>query len=232
MSEKPVRTRIGLLDAWRSLAIVIMVGYHFLYDLALVGRMSWKDLYSPGLNALQLFGCCSFILLCGISSRFSRSNVKRGLVTLSAGLLIMAGAYLAGRPVLFGILQFLGLSMLLYGLAGRAYERLPGLPAAAVCLVLFLLTRTWTKTTYVTARWRWPLGFRFEGFYSADYYPMLPWIFVFLIGTCLGGVILRHRDAVWLYTPVPAAVTWPGRNSLLIYLLHQPVLYSLCIWLF
>lgn len=224
--------RIGLLDAWRTLAIAGMVVYHLLYDLALFGYMRWETFYAPGLNALQLFTCCSFILLAGISSRFSRSNLRRGAVTLLCGFLVMAGAALAGAPILFGILQFLGVSMLIYGLAGRYLERLPALPAAAVCLALFFAARYWTRNTLVRARWLFPFGFLYEGFYSADYFPLLPWLFLFLLGAYLGGIIKKHADRPWLQTRVPAFLSWPGRHSLFIYMLHQPILYGLCMLIF
>jgi len=236
MSEVPASApgggRIELLDAWRTLAIVCMVIYHFLYDLALFGRMRWETFYSPGLNALQLFICCSFILLAGISSRFSRSNLRRGALTLLCGFLVMGGAALAGAPILFGILQLLGVSMLIYGLAGRYLERLPALPAAAVCLALFFASRLWTQNTLVTVRWLFPLGFLYKGFYSADYFPLLPWLFLFLLGAFLGGILKKNASLPWLQTSVPAFLSWPGRHSLWIYMLHQPILYGICMLVF
>jgi uncharacterized membrane protein len=228
----PGRGRIGLLDAWRTLAILCMVVYHFLYDLAFFGRMRWETFYSPGLNALQLFTCCSFILLAGISSRFSHSNLRRGAVTLLCGFLVMAGAALVGAPILFGILQLLGVSMLIYGLAGRYLERWPALPAAAVCLALFFVSRFWTQNTLVTARWLFPFGFLYEGFYSADYFPLLPWLFLFLLGAFFGGTLKKHASLPWLQTKVPAFVSWPGRHSLVIYMVHQPIIYGLCMLMF
>jgi uncharacterized membrane protein len=209
-----------------------MISYHFLYDFAFFGRMSWEAFYSPGLNALQLFTCCSFILLAGISSRFSHSNLRRGAVTLLCGFLVMAGAYLVGAPILFGILQLLGVSMLIYGLVGKYFERLPALAAAAVCIALFFVSRFWTQHTLVSARWLFPLGFLYRGFYSADYFPLLPWLFLFLLGTVAGGTLKKHASLPWLQTGVPAFLSWPGRHSLIIYMLHQPILYGLCMLIF
>ena len=70
------------------------------------------------------------------------------------------------------------------------------------------------------------------GFYSADYFPLFPWFFMFLLGTVLGGWCLENRESRLLTVSLPAALTWPGRHSLLVYVLHQPVLYgvSYLIW--
>jgi len=220
--------RIDLLDAWRSLAILCMLVYHFLYDLTVFGFMEIEKFESPGLDALQLFICCSFILLSGISSRFSRNNVRRGLIVLGAGALVMVGAYAAGEPILFGILQFLGVAMIIYGLAGKYIERLNRSIAAPLFLILFAATWIWTENTLVEVTWLWPLGFIHRDFYSADYFPIMPWLFLFLLGTWAGGVIKKLKEQHWLHTPLHPALTWPGRNSLIIYLLHQPVLYGMC----
>ena len=117
--------RIDILDAWRSLALLLMMVYHFLYDLALFGVITWEQMFAPGLNLLQRFICCSFILLAGISARFSRSNLRHGLVVLAAHLAVVAGAAVGGQTIRFGVLALLGTSMLLYHLAGPLLRRLP-----------------------------------------------------------------------------------------------------------
>ena len=86
--------------------------------------------------------------------------------------------------------------------------------------------------TTVSVGWLYPLGLLAPGFHSADYFPLLPWFFLFLAGTVLGGWCLDHRDSRVLTLTLPGALTWPGRHSLLIYLLHQPILFgvSYLIW--
>jgi uncharacterized membrane protein len=226
------RGRIELLDLWRTAAILCMIVYHFLYDLAAFGRMSWQSFFSPGLNAFQLFICGSFILLAGMSSRFSRNNVRRGVVTLLCGFLVMAGAYFAGEPILFGILQFLGVAMLLYGALGKAFERIPFYIAPVACVALFFLTKVWTDSMIVQTHWLWPFGFLYPGFSSADYFPLMPWLFLFLGGAGLGGRLTGGGGPGWLGAKVPPALTWPGRHSLLLYMVHQPILYGFCYFVF
>ena len=227
-----MRRRFDVLDAWRTLAIVLMAAYHFLYDLYIFGVISADRLVSAPLNVLERFICCSFILLAGASARFSRNNLRHGLVVLGAGLVVEIGAAVAGQTIRFGVLMLLGSSMVLWHVLRKGLQRLPGWSVAVGSGVLFFAARWWTGRTAVSVPWLYPLGFISPGFYSADYFPLLPWFFLFLIGTALGGWCLEHRENRLLTVSLPRALTWPGRHSLMIYVLHQPVLYgiSYLIW--
>ena len=227
-----MRRRFDVLDAWRTLAIVLMVAYHFLYDLYIFGVISANQLFSAPLNVLERFICCSFILLAGASARFSRNNLRHGLVVLGAGLVVEIGAAVAGQTIRFGVLMLLGSSMVLWHFLGKGLQRLPGWSVAAGSGILFFAARWWTGRTAVSVPWLYPLGFISPGFYSADYFPLLPWFFLFLTGTALGGWCLAHRENRLLTVSLPGALTWPGRHSLIIYVLPQPVLYgiSYLIW--
>ena len=128
--------------------------------------------------------------------------------------------------------MLLGSSMVLYHFLGKYLERLPSLGLSFTCLGLFFAAKAWTKAAVVSVGWLYPLGFTAPGFFSADYFPLLPWFFLFLLGTGLGGWCLRNRESQILTAPLPRMLTWPGRHSLMIYVLHQPVLYgiSYLIW--
>ena len=69
--------RFDVLDGWRTLAIALMTVYHFLYDLALFGVISWQQLFSPALNVMQKVTCGSFILLAGASARMPTLRRRR-----------------------------------------------------------------------------------------------------------------------------------------------------------
>ena len=226
------RRRFDILDAWRSLAVVLMLIYHFLFDLYIFGVMTAPQLFSTPLNIMQKFICCSFIFLAGMSARFSRSNLRHGLLVLLAGAVVETGALVGGQIIRFGILMFMGTAMVLYHIAGRFLQKIPSVLSAAGYAVLFFLTGFWTAQVRVSAGWLYPLGFMSPGFYSADYFPLFPWLFLFLTGTVFGGMCLEHPSNRLLSVPLPKAVTWPGRHSLLVYVLHQPVLYgiSYLIW--
>lgn len=219
--------RIELIDLWRTVAIVCMVAYHFLFDLALFGAMTWEQFFSPALNAFQMFICCSFILVSGVSARFSRNNLKRGAIVLACAVIVGAVSYFMGQTIRFGILHFLGCAMIIYGLFGKHIEKLPERLMPVLCLLLFFAAYFWVPSVTVKVQFLYPFGFRYSGFSSADYFPLLPWLFLFLLGTWLGGVVKNHSQAKLLNVKVPAALTFPGRHSLIIYMLHQPVLYGI-----
>lgn len=224
--------RFSVLDVWRSLAVLLMLAYHFLYDLYIFGVISAAQMFSTPLNILERFICCSFILLAGASARFSRSNMRRGIIVLACGVVVELGALVGGQVIRFGILMFMGVSMELYHFLGKYLQKIPPAALGWTSLILFFLTDAWTKSARVTVNWLYPLGFMGPGFHSADYFPLLPWFFLFLLGTVLGGWFLENRENPLLTRSFPGALTWLGRHSLLVYVLHQPVLYgvSYLIW--
>ncbi|MBR2131798.1 MAG: DUF1624 domain-containing protein [Oscillospiraceae bacterium] len=219
--------RFDILDAWRSLAIVLMVIYHFLYDLALYGVITWEQMFCTPLNIMQKFICCSFILLAGASARFSRSNLRHGLIVIAAGVIVAIGAAVGGQTIRFGVLQLLGWSMVLYHFLGKYLQKIPGGFLAGVSGALFLLSDHMVERITVSSRWLYPLGLMYPGFSSADYFPLVPWFFLFVMGSVLGDWCLVHRENRLLTAPLPHAVTFLGRHSLIIYLLHQPILFGI-----
>ena len=75
-----------------------------------------------------------------------------------------------------------------------------------------------------------PLGLHPLIFASADYYPLLPWIFLFLAGYWLGEAFLQRRVPEFCYREHLPALGWIGRHALIIYLVHQPVVYGV-LWI-
>jgi len=223
---------MDLLDLWRSLCVLIMVIYHLAYDLAAFGALPEAAFGAPWLRGLTVAVSGSFVFIAGVSSRFSRSNVRRGVLILAAAVLVSLVTTLLGDPIRFGALHLMGLAMILYGLTEPFWQRLP--EKAAPWLYLSLAAGTLLLTKLLTPRWDFLyfLGFHSEAFYSADYVPLFPWLFVYLLGAWLGGRLIRNPESRWRRCSVPAALTWPGRHSLLIYLLHQPVLYGACYLIF
>lgn len=67
------------------------------------------------------------------------------------------------------------------------------------------------------------LGFMPKSFFSTDYFPLLPWLFLFWAGYFLHHLLGRERLAP-LRRSVCPPLGWMGRHSLVLYLLHQPVI--------
>ncbi len=187
--------------------------------------MSWP------LILMEKYIAYSFILCAGISSTMTRSNVKRGLITLAAAVLVTVASFVVGAPILFGVLHFLGFAMLIWAAVGKWVLKVPERIAPFLWLVLFVIFHIITDRTLVDVPWLFWLGFRYPGYVSYDHFPMLPYIFLFFLGGWMGRMIADHRDRLpILERTAPKWLTWPGSRTLWIYLLHQPVLYGLC-WL-
>ncbi len=229
MSGPAGTSRVRLLDTWRGAAVLTMLGWHLAWDLMMFGVFPRDMMFVQPAVGVRYFIICSFTLLAGISCRYSRSNARRGLQTLGCALAVSLVTYLIGDPVIFGVLHMLGCCMLLYALTGRYFEKLPQLPAAAVCFVLFLALHRICYGIRVRTPGLWMFGFRTREFYSADYYPLFPWLFLFLDGAVLGGRI-RASDGAWKRAPGLAPLNWLGERALWIYMLHQPALMG-CVWL-
>ncbi len=238
--------RVILADEWRGFVILLMVFYHTVYDLvALFGvPISW--FYTGIGHGLQQFICISFIFISGICCRFSRSNLRRGAVAFGLAMLLTVGTLLVTPQVAiwFGVLHLLGISMMLYPLLRPLLDKLPRDFGLVLFLALFLVFKQVPSGWIGLGPWQMELpnslyrytwlawlGFPGPAFSSGDYFPLIPWLFLFLAGSFLGrraqaGALPRFCYSSHL--PWLAAV---GRASIWIYMLHQPVIYGL-LWLY
>ena len=224
------KKRIELMDAVRGLSLILMVFHHFFYDLVVfAGAPPW--LFSnPVFDPLHYFFAGLFIFLSGVSSNFSHSNVARGAKVIGVALVITLVTTLMDMAIVFGILHFLGVCMLLYGLTQgfwqRVNEKLPWLVPALSFIGVLATARL--ANGYPTATPHlWMFGLTTPGFVSTDYFPLLPWMFVFLLGTWAGKYVRAGKLPKWFYETKVPFFPAVGRRSLLIYVAHQPLLYVL-----
>ena len=237
--------RLWLLDALRGAALVNMLAYHALYDGVYVfGHTGgWYDISAPGCHIWQQYICWSFLLLSGYSATLARRPLKNGLVVAgcAAVLTVATAVYMPSQAIWFGVLHLNAAAMLLTCLLRPLLQACPAGPGLAVCAALFALTN------------QLPYGYLgFEGlrlvrmpaslyranlfwlglpdltkFSSADYFPLLPWLFLFWCGWFLAR-LWRPRTG-----RAPAALrplAFAGRHTLAVYMAHQPVLYG-ALWL-
>lgn len=250
MSEGINRPRYYLLDELRGLSIILMVVYHAFYLLSDVFGIAAGRVLKAYMQPVQPFIAGTFILVCGICCRFSRSNFKRGLRLLGAALLITLctfGLTLFGinEIILFGVLHFLTVAILLFVLVEKPLNKIPPLLQIFIFIALFFVSAgplfgrpsgigagrlliPFPKTDLFPL---FILGFPSEAFVSADYFSLLPWLFLFLAGTAIGMYGLKGRFPAFFEKSNIVALQWIGRHSLLIYLLHQPIMYLLILLL-
>ena len=226
------KERIQIIDGLRGLAVVLMVAHHLLYNLVyFLGAPEWL-FTNPVFDVLRIIFAGLFIFISGISSRFSRGNIRRGLITIGLAMAITLVTYLMDMTIWFGVLHLLGLSMLFFGLTKKLWDRLPKklVPALlAKLLISVQAARTAFKPKVESALLRATLsvmGWPQSGFMSYDYFPIFPWIFVFLLGTWAGIYIIERKLPEWFYEAQFPLFAKIGRKALVIYLLHQPILYA------
>ncbi|MDL2288322.1 DUF1624 domain-containing protein [Oscillospiraceae bacterium OttesenSCG-928-F05] len=237
MSETPVGPdtggRVVILDTLRGVSILLMVIYHFGYDLMIYCGLPYYVLRNPLLDTLQTLFAGLFILLSGISCRYSGNNLRRGLQLLAAAFAVTGVTALTdylgitrGAIVTFGIIHFMGAAALIFWVLQRVLDRLPGPLLPILCAAGILATWAFLPARVDFGGFFW-LGLKGPGFHSADYFPLLPWIFVYLFGTWLGVFIRAGRFPPWFYRAKEPFFSACGRRTLIIYLLHQPALMGL-----
>ena len=240
MTKPQTTTRYALLDEIRGLDLVSMMLYHGLWDVVFLFGvpLAWYT-ERPG-HWWQQSICWVFILLSGFCLPLGHHPYKRGAVVFGAGALVTAVTvlFMPADLVLFGVLTFLGSAMVLTALSEQLLCRIPAGLGAVVSFVLFALTYPgqlgyWglggvklmlPRFLYANLFTAY-LGFFPEGFYSTDYFPLLPWLFLFWVGYYLHFLVGKSRTEM-LHRSVCPPLGWLGRHSLVVYLLHQPVLFG------
>lgn len=243
-----LQERFWEIDFLRGLAILMMIAYHFIFDLSFFGiytfynysEMSW---FYPRLIA------SIFIFLVGVSLYLSYTRaeisdiytkewdfffkyLKRGLWIFSLGLIVTLATWIFIRAdfIIFGILHFVGLAIILqypFLKYSKRYKYL-NLIAGLIFIIIgvYLVSFTFDFTGLL-----W-LGFIPQSFNTVDYFPLLPWLGVVSFGIFVGSILYRNYQRRFKlpdlsgYLPI-RTFTYLGRHSLIIYFIHQPILIGL-----
>ncbi len=240
MKNKP-GDRFWEIDFLRGIAIIMMIIYHFFYDLNFFNVYNFA-LHSTAFN-LFLYPIGSlFLLLVGISLTLSYNKSKnsltkkesitkfllRGLKIFALGLIITLATwiYLGEGYIVFGVLHCIGLSIILSAFfVNKKYLNL-------ILGLILIITGIFLQTMTFDFNYLLWLGLMPENFYTVDYFPLLPWFGVVLIGIALGNILYsdykrRFNLVDMSYLKIIKVLGYLGRNSLIIYFLHQPILIGL-----
>ena len=219
--KREMKIRHGEIDVLRAVAIVLMVLFHLVYDLKEFAGVR-IDYQSPLWFFIGKASALLFIFISGLSSGFSRSPVRRGLKVLFYGMGITVVTYLFMKDeyVRFGILHFLGVTMILSPLLVRLSSwTLWGLTGSSAVLGF------WFKEQVLKTSLLLPFGLMYDGFGSMDYYPLFPYLAVTLLGILAYRHFYAQRTEPLFPFQLNSELTkWLSRNSLGIYLFHQPIL--------
>ncbi len=225
----PAGQRLAALDLARGVGIVLMVVYHGFWDADYVSLVPpwlfdgpfWKWFRFAILSIFLLIAGASLAIAHGRGMRARRFLRRLAIVAVCAAAITSVSALVFPEQLIFfGVLHAIAVSSLL----GLAFVRLPWYwPALAGIAVLTLAE--FSIPAFDTPWLGW-IGFMPEPPNSRDYVPLFPWAGIFLLGLA-GGRLARFLGA---YSPRFAGARWlaaGGRNSLAIYMLHQPILFAL-----
>ncbi|MDE4907470.1 DUF1624 domain-containing protein [Methanogenium marinum] len=236
------KSRFWEIDAARGIAIIMMVTYHLLFDLVYFG-VADIAITSGFWRAFALTCACTFVFLVGLSLHISRERaIQKGvkgsalvqkflmrgafILALGCGITLVTWYVIGGGYILFGILHLIGLSICLAPLFFPLQKK--NLIAGVIVLALGLVV-----TGTVGPLWLAWLGIHPAGFYSVDYEPLIPWFGLVLLGLGAGAYLYpKGRPLRQIRQPCPPVtnlLATAGRHSLLIYIIHQPVLILLMV---
>ena len=230
--------RLVALDLARSGALLAMAVFHFTFDLELFGFAAPGTTLLPGWRWLAFLTAGSFLFLVGVGLVLGHGEGIRWrgfgwrflkIAAAAAVITIATRVALPDAFIFFGILHAIAAASLL----GLAFLRLPPLVLVALGLAVLWLPQA-MRFPALDAPWFWWTGLQSVGIRSVDYVPIFPWFAPVLFGIAaarlMQGAGLWDRLARWQAGPRARALAWPGRHSLVVYLVHQPVLISL-VWL-
>jgi uncharacterized membrane protein len=233
--------RFWEIDVLRGIAIIMMIIYHISFDLTYfhivslpLQSLSWQLFLFP-IGTL-------FLLLVGISLTLSYTRIKniyssaqlrlkfllRGSRILALGFLITLATWIYPHKgfIVFGVLHCIGVSIIIaFPLLNKKWANLL---LGLLCVTLGLYVRTITIQT----DWFVWLGLTSPTFSSLDYFPLLPWCGVVFLGLFLGNTLYKdYRRRFHLqdlsHVLMVRFLVVLGKHSLLIYLLHQPIIIGI-----
>lgn len=238
--DKTNKQRYHLLDTLRAICIIYMVLYHTLYDLCELFYIDLPFFYAEWFGIVRYCFSGTFMLIAGVSCHLSQNNFKRGIKVFACAMVltIVTGVIMPGQLIVFGILHFMGVMMLIYAVGQNLFSKMES-PLWILLFLFFFVMTCHISNGYLgvapfkvvlpqwvyTKGWLFPFGITVPGFVSSDYYPLLPWAFIFFTGVVLGKLLVNHKLPKVLYNIKENLLSKIGRYSLQIYMCHQVVIF-------
>lgn len=224
----------------RGLAVIDMVIFHFTYDIFVIFSEQPRWPYTFPVPLWQRTICITFIFISGFSFCLAKSHMKQAAKLIVTGIAVTAFTYffIPSLVIYYGIIFFLGEAALITAGLDKIVKGRFAVLGLLVSLVLFLVfysvssgtlnlffTQIQLPESFYGTRWLVFLGFPNEGFYSSDYFGVLPWIFMYLAGYFAYNIIKDKISRISVFYLRIPFLEFFGRHSYIIYLIHQPVCF-------
>jgi uncharacterized membrane protein len=232
----PAIGRVALLDVTRTVALIGMAIYHTVFILEMFGYLAP---YTATTGLWALFAravASSFLILVGIGLwlahrggiRWRQVARRTAQVGGAAALVSVATWFAYGDLVIwFGILHCIALA----SLVGLAILRWPAWVLVVLSVVVFALPRL-VRFDALSGTWTYWLGLGTAPVRAADFLPVFPWFAPVFLGIAIAKVLSARGLWLRLGAISSPAIWWlgaPGRHSLIIYLVHIPIIFAI-IW--
>jgi len=248
------------IDNLRGFNLINMILFHGIWDLVYIFGcdIKWFDSWIG--VVWQIFIACTFVVIAGYCYGYSRNKLKHGLKVFIAGGIISLVTYIfmPENIIIFGVLTMLGSCMIIMVPTQKLLHKINAYIGFGVFLILFIMTynislgyigiksilsidlpkrmySNWISTF---------MGFPMDEFYSTDYFGIIPWFFLFVVGYYLKSIIdnlslvkvineaKEKCEDKGIHIKGRGPINWLGRHSLIVYMVHQPVVYGILALIF
>lgn len=230
------RSRYPIIDAVRGAALLAMASYHSLWDLGYLRLTAENYALTPAGHRAAEAIAGTFLTLVGIGLVLMNGLGIRPRPTLirlarigGAALLVTIGTWFAfpDAYVFFGILHCIAAASVL----GLPFLFLP-VPVTVLVAAAIFAAPVLVHAPVLDAPALSFLGLGSGTPRTNDYVPLFPWFGFVLTGIVLGRLglpwLARSRPGAWApRSALGRTATFAGRHSLVVYLVHQPVLLAL-----
>lgn len=230
--------RVGMLDMLRGFAIIFVMVYHLLYDLIFFCGREIPFFFSDRMEIIHNFFLVILFSVSGICAGFSKNVLRRGATIFLMGevLTLATAAFSPDNVIVFGVLSCFGSAMLIYGVISPVLKKFPQMAVfvvfGALSVIFFNFHRTESLYFIVDTvkldlprdlPYLYPIGITTSDFCSSDYFPLIPYGFIFLAGTALSPLFRDGELPNFVYGMKLPFVNFCGRYSLWLYVIHQPI---------
>ncbi|MGL5972867.1 MAG: heparan-alpha-glucosaminide N-acetyltransferase [Oscillospiraceae bacterium] len=237
-----MNNRVNFLDNLRAISLLSMILYHLVYDLHYIFNINIP--WDATINYIwQQATSWTFILISGASVKYSKNGYKRATQIFCIGMSITFITYffMRSQVIYFGILHFIGISMFILTFFKKFFNKINKYLLFVISFSLFTLSKGiyngflgfldtplfYLPRQFFQSTYLFMFGLPNKNFISSDYFPIIPWIFLYFTGYFLWQIIDTSIINNKILNFENKFIAFIGKNSLILYILHQPIIYGL-----